>query len=143
MSLFVLSLLCAACAPRITNVSPTEGHPGTAVSLSMQYLVGWPRVEIGDRMMEWPDLKLIGVKPESKGLPGEELTWIEDKILQFRIPDLKPGDYTVTIHDDKGPPGDPVYSFLETSAYLAFPPVWPFVFRSNQANFVLRVLPAK
>ena len=44
-------------------------------------------------------------------------------------------------HDDKGPPGDPIYSALETTAYVAFPPVWPFVFRSNQTQFNLRVLP--
>ena len=67
-----------------------------------------------------------------KEVPGEELVWIEDKILQFAIPDLPPGNYTVTIHDDKGPPGDTVYSVLETTAYVIFPPVWPFVFRSNQ-----------
>ena len=74
---------------------------------------------------------------------GEELVWIEDKILQFKIPNLQPGEYTVTIHDDKGPPGDPVYSFLETTAYLAFPPVWPFVMRPNQTAVKLRVLPAQ
>lgn len=91
--------------------------------------------------MDWPQLKLLGLKPESKDVPGEELVWIEDKILQFRIPDIPPGDYTVTIYDDKGPPGDPVYAALETTAYLIFPPVWPFVFRSNQTQLNLRVLP--
>jgi hypothetical protein len=124
-------------------MSPAEGTPGTRVSLSMEFLVGWPRVEIGGKMMDWPQLKLLAANPDRKAVPGEELVWIEDKILEFTIPDLPPGNYTVTIHDDKGPPGDPVYAFLETSAYLAFPPVWPFVFRSNQTQFNLRVLPVK
>ena len=89
-------------------------------------------------MMDWPQLKLLAANPDRKEVPGEELVWIEDKILQFTIPDLPPGNYTVTIHDDKGPPGDTVYSVLETSAYVIFPPVWPFVFRSNQTQFDLR-----
>ena len=144
-------LLCAsicchfffACAPRVVHMSPVEGSPGTIVSLSMEYLVGWPRVEVGGKVMDWPQLKLLALNPERKNVPGEELVWIEDKVLQFAIPDLAPGSYTVTIHDDKGPPGDTVYSILETAAYLAFPPVWPFVLRSNQAQFNLRVLPMK
>jgi len=98
-------------------------------------------VEVGGKMMDWPQLKLLGVKPESKDVPGEELVWIEDKILQFTIPELPPGNYTVIIHDDKGPPGDAVYSVLETTAYIIFPPVWPFVFRSNKVEVTLRVLP--
>ena len=106
----------------------------------MEYLVGWPRVEIGQTIMDWPQLKLIAADPARKDVPGEELVWIEDKILQFKIPYLPPGDYEVIIHDDKGPPGDLTYSFLETTAYVAFPPVWPFVFRSNQTQFKLRVL---
>jgi hypothetical protein len=79
----------------------------------------------------------MGLKPDRRDVPDKELVWIEDKILQFRVPDLPPGEYKVTIHDDKGPPGDRVYSFLETTAYLIFPPVWPFVLRSNEtyANF--------
>ena len=109
----------------------------------MEYLVGWPRVELGGKMMDWPRLKLLAANPERKDVPGEELVWIEDKILQFTIPDLPPGNYTVTIHDDKGPPGDTVYSMLETTAYVIFPPVWPFVFRSNQTQLSLRVLPVK
>ena len=124
-------------------MSPVEGTPGTSVSLSMEYLVGWPRVEIGGKMMDWPQLKLLAANPARKEVPGEELVWIEDKILQFTIPDLPPGNYTVTIHDDKGPPGDTVYSVLETTAYVIFPPVWPFVFRSNQTQFDLRVLPVQ
>jgi len=80
-------------------------------------------------------------RESTAGVPGEELVWIEDKILQFKIPDLPPGEYVVTIHDDKGPPDDLIYSFLETTAYVIFPPVWPFVFRSNQTQFTLRVLP--
>jgi hypothetical protein len=109
----------------------------------MEYLVGWPRVEIGGKMMDWPQLKLLAANPDRREVPGEELVWIEDKILQFTIPDLPPGNYTVTIHDDKGPPGDTVYSVLETTAYVIFPPVWPYVFRSNQTQFDLRVLPVQ
>ena len=92
--------------------------------------------------MEWPQLKLQASDVNRKDVPGEELIWIEDKILHFKIPELAAGDYKVTIHDDKGPPGDLIYSFLETTAYLAFPPVWPFVLRSNQTQIDLRVLPA-
>jgi hypothetical protein len=139
----ICSHLLSACAPRIVQVNPLEGAPGTTVSLSMEYLVGWPRVEIGGKIMDWPELKLTALNTERKDIPGEELVWIEDKILQFSIPDLPPGSYTVTIHDDKGPPGDTVYSILETAAYLAFPPVWPFVLRSNQTQFNLRVLPTR
>jgi hypothetical protein len=109
----------------------------------MENLVGWPRVEIADRIMDWPQLKLIAAAPERKNVPGEELVWIEDKVLQFTIPDLPAADYKVVIHDDKGPPGDLVYSALETTAYIIFPPVWPYVFRSNQTEFTLRVLPAE
>jgi hypothetical protein len=130
-----------SCAPRIVSVTPIEGAPATTVTISMENLVGWPRVEIGDKILDWPQLKLIAARPERRDVPGEELVWIEDKFLQFNIPDVAPGDYVVTIHDDKGPPGDPIYSALETTAYVAFPPVWPFVFRSNQTQFNLRVLP--
>ena len=141
----VAALIVAAvnlsCAPRIVSVTPIEGAPATTVTISMEYLVGWPRVEIGDKILDWPQLKLIAASQERRDVPGEELVWIEDKFLQFNIPEVAPGDYVVTIHDDKGPPGDPIYSALETTAYVAFPPVWPFVFRSNQAQFSLRVLP--
>ena len=140
-AVFYLSIY--ACAPRVVNMSPIEGTPGTSVSLSIEYLVGWPRVEIGGKMMDWPQLKLLAANPDRREVPGEELVWIEDKILQFTIPDLPPGNYTVTIHDDKGPPGDTVYSVLETTAYVIFPPVWPYVFRSNQTQFDLRVLPVQ
>jgi hypothetical protein len=122
-------------------MGPVEARPGTVVSLSMEYLVGWPRVEISGNMMDWPQLKLMASKPERKDVPGEDLVWIEDKILQFTVPDLPPGDYVVTIHDDKGPPGDSVYAALETTAYVFFPPVWPYVFRSNQTQVMLRVTP--
>jgi len=122
-------------------MGPVEARPGTVVSLSMEYLVGWPRVEISGNMMDWPQLKLMASKPERKDVPGEDLVWIEDKILQFTVPDLPPGDYVVTIHDDKGPPGDSVYAALETTAYVLFPPVWPYVFRSNQTQVMLRVMP--
>jgi hypothetical protein len=122
-------------------MGPVEARPGTVVSLSMENLVGWPRVEISGNTMDWPQLKLMASKPERKDVPGEELVWIEDKILQFKVPDLPPGDYVVTIHDDKGPPGQPVYSFLETTAYVLFPPVWPYVFRNNRTETLLRILP--
>ena len=135
---FLLS--AASCAPRVVQVQPGEGTPGTTISVAMEYLVGWPRVEIAGHTMEWSELRLLGLKPESEKIPGEELTWIEDKILQFRIPSLPPGDYTVIIHDDKGPPGEPLYSALESTAYIAFPPVWPFIFRSNQAQIRLKIL---
>ena len=140
----IILLTASACAPRITNITPgviIDGRPGTVMSLSMEYLVGWPRVEIAGEIMDWPQLKLIAADADRKHVPGEELVWIEDKVLQFTIPDLPPADYKVIIHDDKGPPGDPVYSVLETTAYVIFPPVWPFVFRSNQTEFTLRVLP--
>jgi hypothetical protein len=143
IAILICSHLLSACAPRIVQTNPLEGAPGTTISLSMEYLVGWPRVEIGGKIMDWPQLKLTALNTERKDIPGEELVWIEDKILQFSIPDLPPGSYTVTIHDDKGPPGDMVYSILETAAYLAFPPVWPFVLRSNQTQFDLRVLPTR
>ena len=135
------TLIVSSCAPRIVAVNPTAGAPTTPVNVSMEYLVGWPRVEIGTTMMDWPQLKLIAADATRSDVSGEELIWIEDKVLQFQIPDLPPGEYDVTIHDDKGPPGDLTYSFLETTAYVVFPPVWPFVFRSNQAQFKLRVLP--
>ena len=134
--------LISACAPKIISSDPLQGAPGTKINLEMEYLVGWPRVEIGSEMMDWPKLKLMALNPERKDVPGEELVWIEDKVLQFTVPDLPPGDYKVTIHDDKGSPGDLIYSFLETTAYVIFPPVWPFVFRSNKAQINLHVLPA-
>ena len=139
--LLVVILCLPGCAPRILQMDPAQGRPGTLVSLSMEYLVGWPRVEIADHVMEWSELKLSGAKPDREGIRGEDLIWIEDKILQFRIPSLPPGDYTVIVHDDKGPPGQPVYSALESTAYLAFPPVWPFIFRSNQTQARLKILP--
>lgn len=138
-----LGLIIAACAPRVMQMMPKEGPPGTVVSLSMEYLVGWPRIEVGGKEMDYYQLKLLAADPQSQQVPAEELTWIEDKVLQFRIPDLPPGEYLVTIYDDKGPPEENVYAFLETTAYVIFPPVWPFVFRSNEAQVTLRVLPGK
>jgi hypothetical protein len=139
--LLLLTVVNLSCAPRIISVTPLEGPPATTITVAMEYLVGWPRVEISDRVLDWPQLKLVAARPERRDVPGEELVWIEDKFLQFTIPDISPGEYVVTIHDDKGPPGDSIYSALETTAYVAFPPVWPFVFRSNQTQFNLRVLP--
>jgi len=141
LPLLLGSLASISCAPRVTHMGPLEARPRTVVSLSMEYLVGWPRVEISGNMMDWPQLKLMASKPERKDVPGEDLVWIEDKILQFTVPDLPPGDYVVTIHDNKGPPGDSVYAALETTAYVFFPPVWPYVFRSNQTQVMLRVMP--
>ena len=125
------------CAPRVIRMEPTQGRPGTLVSLSMEHLVGLPRVEIGGKMMDYYELKLLGLKPERRDVADMELAWIEDKILQFRVPDLPPGEYKVIVHDDKGPPGDKIYSLLETAAYVMFPPVWPWVLRANEvaANF--------
>lgn len=134
-------LIESGCAPQVIQMSPTEGPPGTLVSLSMEYLVGWPRVELGGATIDFYQLQLLAADRDRRHIPAEELAWIEDKILRFRIPDLRPGDYTVVIHDDKGPPGDKTYSFLETTAYLLFPPVWPFVLRSNKVDVPLRVLP--
>ncbi len=136
-----LLLAIASCAPRVIRMEPSEGAPGALVNVSMEYLVGWPRVEIAGHVMEWSELRLLGTKPQSEEIRGEDLTWIEDKILQFRIPNLPPGDYAVIIHDDKGPPREPAYSALESAAYLAFPPVWPFIFRSNQTQTTLKILP--
>src|SRR5207237_2129455 len=119
-------------AARLSQSEPRHEHPGSLGSHLIEYLVGGPRVEIGAKMLEWPQLKLLAANPARKDVPGIELVWIEDKLLQFAIPDLPPGDYRVTIHDDKGPPGDTIYSVLETTAYLVFPPVWPFVLRSNE-----------
>jgi len=141
ISFVAFSFCASSCAPRIVRMQPDEGAPGTLISLSMEYLVGWPRVEIGGHVMEWSELRLLGTKPASEGIPGEELVWIEDKVLQFRIPNLAPGNYTVIVHDDKGPPGEPLYSALESAAYVAFPPVWPFIFRSNQVQGTLKILP--
>jgi hypothetical protein len=138
----MLVFLGASCAPKVIRMEPAAGAPGTVVSLSMENLVGWPRVEIGGKMMDYPQLKLEGLRPERRDVPDMELVWIEDKILKFRVPELPPGDYKVVIHDDKGPPGDPVYSFLETTAYVIFPPVWPFVFRANHAEVSFRVTEA-
>jgi hypothetical protein len=132
-------LFLLACAPTVLQIEPAQGRPGTVVSLSMKYLVGWPRVEIAGEALDYYQLKLLGLKPERRDVSDMELTWIEDKVLQFRVPDLPPGEYRVTVHDDKGPPGDPIYSVLETTAYLVFPPVWPFVMRSNETSIKFRV----
>lgn len=139
--LIMSTLQLGSCAPRIVNVSPAAGSPATVVNVGIEYLVGWPRVEIDKTVLDWPKLRLLAADARRKDVPGEDLVWIEDKVLQFTIPDLPPGDYLVTIHDDKGPPGDTIYSFLETTAYVIFPPVWPFLFRSNQTQFTLSVLP--
>ena len=139
--IIAILLTAASCAPRIVGIDPVQGIPGTMVSLSVENLVGWPRVEIGGQVMDWPQLKLLASNPERQTVRGEDLVWSEDKILQFRIPVLPPGDYTVMIHDDKGPPGQPVYAFLETTAYVLFPPVWPYVFRNNRTQVKIKILP--
>ena len=131
-----------ACTPRVVKMTPKEGAPNTSVSLHMEYLVGWPRVQIGGRVIDYHQLKLSSAEARREHVPDEELYWGANKVIQFKVPILPPGDYAVKVYDDKGPPGDPVYSFLETSAYVVFPPVWPFVFRSNQASVGFRVTPA-
>ena len=145
--IFIILLLSAltlsSCAPRVVRIDPKEGAPGTIVSLSMEYLVGWPRVAIGGHMMDSYQVELSSADPERQEVPGEELVWIEDKVLHFRVPDLPPGEYLVTIYDDKGPPEENVYAFLETTAYVVFPPVWPFVFRSNETQTTLKVMPGR
>ena len=98
-------LAVGGCNPRIVSTDRLEGAPGTKVNLAMEYLIGWPRVEVGGKMMDWPQIRLMALNPERKDVRGEELIWIEDKILQFTIPDLPPGEYQVIIYDDKGPPG--------------------------------------
>jgi hypothetical protein len=138
LTLFVL--LVTSCAPTLLEMQSIQGTVGETVRVPIKYLVGWPRIEIGDQTLIWSDLKLISLDPNRRDVPGEELVWIEDKILQFSIPDVAPGTYAVTVHDDKGPPGDTIYSILETTAYIIFPPVWPFIFRSNQTKFHLTVL---
>src|SRR3990167_7049430 len=87
LCILTFALALPACAPRALEISPQEGRPGTTVSLSMEYLVGWPRVEIAGRVMDFSQLKLLAQKPDRREIPGEELVWIEDKILQFRIPE--------------------------------------------------------
>ncbi|MCH7915520.1 MAG: hypothetical protein IH856_21215 [Deltaproteobacteria bacterium] len=139
ISILISFLALPACAPRVVQIAPKEGAPGTQVSLTMEYLVGWPRVEIGSQMMDYYKLKLSSAHPTDNPIEDEELSWIEDKILQFQVPDLPPGNYLVTIYDDKGPPGDKIYAVLETTAYLIAPPVWPFVFRSNQTTVNFKV----
>jgi len=139
----ILALTLSACSLRVVEMAPKEGAPGTIFSLSMKYLVGWPRVAIGGHMLNSYQLELSSADPERQEVPGEELVWIEDKVLHFRVPDLPPGEYLVTIYDDKGPPGEHIYASLETAAYVIFPPVWPFVFRSNETQTTLRVLPGR
>ena len=137
-SFFVV--LVSSCAPKLLETQSFQGTAGETVRVPLRYLVGWPRIEIGDQTLIWSDLKLTSLDPNRRDVPGEELVWNEDKILHFPIPDVGRGTYTVTVHDDKGPPGDTIYSILETTAYIVFPPVWPFVFRSNQTKFILTVL---
>lgn len=129
-----------SCAPKLLETQSFQGTAGETVGVPIRYLVGWPRVEIGDQTLIWSDVKLTSLDPNRHDVPGEDLVWIEDKILYFPIPDVDPGTYRVTVHDDKGPPGDTIYSILETTAYMVFPPVWPFIFRSNQTKFLLTVL---
>ena len=136
----IFVLFVTSCAPKLLETQSRQGIAGETISVPIRYLVGWPRVEIGDQTLVWSDLKLTSLDPNRRDVPGAELVWIEDKILHFAIPDVGPGTYTITVHDDKGPPGDMIYSILETTAYVAFPPVWPFVFRSNQTKFLLTVL---
>src|SRR6476660_2932314 len=93
LSAVIVAVANLSCAPRIVSVTPLEGAPATTITVSMEYLVGWPRVEISDKVLEWPQLKLIAASPERRDVPGEELVWIEDKFLQFTIPDISTGEY--------------------------------------------------
>ena len=63
-------------------------------NVAIEYLVGWPRVEIGKTIMDWPQLKLIAAEPARKDVPGEELVWIEDKVLHSRFPTCRPATMT-------------------------------------------------
>ncbi len=128
----ILALSLSACAPRVVQIDPKEGAPGTIISLSMEYLVGWPRVAIGGHMMDSYQLELLSADPKREEVPGEELVWIEDKVLHFRVPDLPPGEYLVTIYDDKGPPEERSYAFLETTAYVVFPQCGPSSFAQTK-----------
>jgi len=56
--MFLCSLASISCAPRVTHMGSVEARAGTVVNLSMENLVGWPRVEIGGNIMDWPQLKL-------------------------------------------------------------------------------------
>ena len=140
-AVFYLSIY--ACAPRVINMGPVEGTPGTSVSLSMEYLVGWPRVEIGGKMMDWPQIKLLAANPARKEVPGEELALTE-------IQDTP-------VYDSRSSPGK-LYSHYPrrqrttrrhglfgagNHSLRHFSTVWPFVFRSNQTQFDLRVLPVQ
>lgn len=58
ISILISFLALSACAPRVVQIAPKEGAPGTQVSLTMEYLVGRPRVEIGSNMMDYYKLKL-------------------------------------------------------------------------------------
>ena len=67
---WIAVLLVSACAPRVVQMSPLEGRPGTTVNIAMEYLVGWPRLEIGNRMLDWPQLKLLATDPARKDVPA-------------------------------------------------------------------------
>src|SRR5262249_33936243 len=62
-------VLVSGCAPRVTEMSPQSGTPGTLVSLSMKYLVGWPRVELGGKQWTGPNLNFsLPIPPEKRFL---------------------------------------------------------------------------
>src|SRR5437870_9825047 len=64
--LLVSSFWVSGCAPRVMRMEPSEGRPGTVVSLSMEYLVGWPRVEIGGKTMDYYQVRLLGLNPTGR-----------------------------------------------------------------------------
>ena len=68
----LLALLAVGgCNPRIVSTDRLEGAPGTKVNLAMEYLIGWPRVEIGGKMMDWPQIRLMALNPERKDVRGK------------------------------------------------------------------------
>ena len=70
-------LLVTSCAPKLLQTHSFQGTVGETVKVPIRYLVGWPRIEIGDRTLIWSDFKLISLDPNRRDVPGEELVWIE------------------------------------------------------------------
>jgi hypothetical protein len=57
----------------------------------MEYFVGWVKVHIWDRVMNYHRLKLSSAEAGQEQVPGEEPYWGEDKVIQFRVSALPPG----------------------------------------------------
>jgi hypothetical protein len=75
----------------------SEGPPDTLVALAMEYFVGWPRGRIGDRAMDYHQSKLSSTEVGREQVPGGGLYW---EMIQFRVPALPPGNYSVAIYAD-------------------------------------------